>query len=164
VDVVSTLWVSTAVLYVIWCFTGSQCRDCLKRLHDNSGCLKCGRRIERDSRSSCTEGSVAEFNARPTGRKLKSFSRAQSSWVVQQSSARYMKEKQRHITHVQQHKTHTTAAAALFMSQTIDQAFRHRSRKIRQPKTGVLTTEPRCQAWPDSACWTRMEYFLKHGD
>jgi len=27
VDVVSTLWVSTAVLYVMRCFTGSQCRD-----------------------------------------------------------------------------------------------------------------------------------------
>ena len=26
-DVVSTLWVSTAVLYVMRCFTGSQCSD-----------------------------------------------------------------------------------------------------------------------------------------
>jgi len=37
--------------------------------------------IVADTRSKCTEGSVAEVGARPTDEKLTRFSRAQFSWA-----------------------------------------------------------------------------------
>ena len=54
--------------------------DCLKRLYEKSGRLRSvGRYIVPDSRSSCTESSVAEDGPRPTDEKCTSLSRAQSS-------------------------------------------------------------------------------------
>jgi len=50
--------------------------DCLKRLCDNSEVC---RQIVPDTRSSCTEGSVAEVGPHPTDEKRTSLSQAHSS-------------------------------------------------------------------------------------
>jgi len=52
-------------------------------LYDQSACQsEVSRQIVPDSRSSCTEGSVAEVGARPTDKeRTKSVSRARSSWT-----------------------------------------------------------------------------------
>jgi len=50
--------------------------DSMKQLYDKSGCLR-----PVDSRSSCTEGSVAEIGLRLTDNKCTSLSRVQCSWA-----------------------------------------------------------------------------------
>jgi len=56
-------------------------RNCLQRLYEKVLLSEVRRQIVPDSRSSWTEGSVAEVGARPTDENRTSVARAQSSWT-----------------------------------------------------------------------------------